>query len=373
MTPELTLAQLRRARLRQQLLAADRRADCAAAVVQRLCALQSQEWASAQLAIAARTSGINAADVRRAREVERSFVLTWSLRGTLHLVAAEDLASQLALFGARAIRASKRRYQQLGLSESIREKSLDHIAEILTTAGPLNRAELAEKLDARGMPVAGQAIHHLVRHAALRGLVCFGPERAGDLTYTLLSHWRPDCQPPDSLGTEAALRHFARRYLRAYGPASSADFARWAGISATRAKIAFAALDGDSVACEAPVGALTRLKRQKLPAASESAPPQARFLPRYDNYLLAYQSRDFMVKPEYAKRLHPGGGLIRACVIIAGEAVANWKLERRRKSARIVVAPFQALDTAALPLMQAEAERLSRFLGRELALRIEEV
>ncbi|MCY4020733.1 MAG: winged helix DNA-binding domain-containing protein [Chloroflexi bacterium] len=370
MTSDLSLAQLRRLRLRNQSLAEDLRLASVASLVQRLCALQSQEWPSAQLAIAARTPGITHEDLRRAREVDRSFVLTWSLRGTLHLVAAEDIGGQLALFGQRAISGTNRRYQQLGLSEIIREKSLDHIAEILAKDGPLIRAELAEKLGARRLPVAGQAIHHLVRYAALRGLICFGPERAGDLTYTLLAEWLPGYQARDA--DEDLLPIFARRYLRAYGPASSADFARWTGISAKRADAAFGAIAGKCVVCESPVGTVSLLKGQIRHLPLSKAEPDLRFLPRYDNYLLVYQSRDFMVDAAYAKRVHPGGGLIRACVIIDGEAVANWKLEQRRKSARIVVSPFQALDKSIQPLLEAEKEKLARFLGREIDLRIED-
>lgn len=370
MTGDMSLAQLRRLRLQNQRLAEDARIASAASVVQRLCALQSQEWLSAQLAIAARTTGITQEDLRRAREVDRSFVLTWSLRGTLHLVAAEDLAPQLALFAGRAISGTRRRYQQLGLSESIREDSLDHIAEILAKDGPLIRAALAEKLGARGIPVAGQAIHHLVRYAALRGLICFGPEREGDLTYVLLSEWLPDYKAQEA--SDETLSNFARRYLRAYGPASSADFARWTGISAKRADGAFAAIADDCVAPEAPVGAVSLLKQQTQHLPASEATPNSRFLPRYDNYLLVYASRDFMVDAAYAKRVHPGGGLIRACVIVDGKAVANWKLEQQRKTARIVVSPFQALDKSLQPHLEAEAERVSQFLQRDIELRIED-
>ena len=370
MTRDLSLAQTRRLRLQFQKLADGSRSTSTASVVRRLCALQSQEWPSAQLAIAARTADITQEDVKRAREIDRSFVLTWSLRGTLHLVAAEDIAWQLALSSERAISGTNRRYQQLGLSEIMREKALDAIAEILARDGPLIRAELADKLGARGIAVAGQAIHHLVRYAALLGLICLGPEREGDLTYVLLSEWLPDYQPLEA--TDELLPIFALRYLRAYGPATSADFARWTGINARRADAAFEAIAGECVACESPVGEVSLLQQQLEQLPATTTEPTVRFLPRYDNYLLAYKSRDFMVDAAHTKRVHPGGGLIRACVLIDGVADANWRLEQQRKTARIVVSTFQALDKSLLPLLEAEAERLSQFLQRDLELRIEE-
>ena len=132
MNVDLSRAQLNGVRLQNQYLADFSRSKARATVVLKLCAMQSQEWSSAQLAIAARTSGITQADVKRAREIERSFVLTWTLRGTLHLVSAEDLGWQLALCADRAIRATNRRYQQLGLTEAVREAALDVITEILS-------------------------------------------------------------------------------------------------------------------------------------------------------------------------------------------------------------------------------------------------
>ena len=75
---------------------------------------------------------------------------------------------------------------------------------------------------------------------------------------------------------------------------------------------------------------MTRWRRRPLSRS-------VRLLPRYDNYLLGYASRAFMVADKYAKRVHPGGGLIRACVLVDSEARANWKLEKRGRRQRILV------------------------------------
>ena len=369
MTRELSLAQVRGLRLQNQHLAKRSRSTSATSIVRRLCALQSQEWPSAQLAIAARSVGITRDDVKRARESDRSFVLTWSLRGTLHLVAAEDIGWQLALSGERAISGTNRRYQQLGLSDIVREKALDDIAEILARDGPLIRAELADKLVARGIPVAGQAIHHLARFAALRGLICLGPEHVGDLTYVLIPEWLPDYQPLEA--TDELLPTFARRYLRAYGPATSADFSRLTGIGVKRADAAFESIAGECVVCESPVGEVSLLLQQLEQLPATATEPTVRFLPRYDNYLLAYKSRDFMVDAAHAIKVHPGGGLIRACVVIDGVAAANWKLEKRRKGICITVTPFEILDRSLLPLLDEEVAAISHFLERDIELRIE--
>ena len=191
MCASLISDQLRRLRLAHQGLAAKDRFDSAGAAVKRLCALQSQEWPSAQLAIAARTQDLTVGDVRRAREIDRAFVLTWSLRGTLHLVDRGDLGWQLALFGKRAISATRSRYHQLGLTETVRERALDAIAEVLANGSPLTRAELAAELAAYDIPVQGQAIHHLVRFAAYaRSRLSWARAR---WRFDLSSYWMSGC------------------------------------------------------------------------------------------------------------------------------------------------------------------------------------
>lgn len=370
MSSILTLEQLRRLRAGQQLLGGERRYASAAETVSALFALQAQEWPSAQLAIHARCPGVSQADVLQAREVERAFVLTWTLRGTLHLTAAADLRWLLELCAPAAISGSRSRYRQLGLTEAARERGLEAIQAILSREGALIRSQLAQALESRGIPVAGQGIHHLVRYAALRGLVCFGPEVDGDLSYVLLNDWLPAAiearHPADPLG------ELARRYLKAYAPTTAADFARWSGLSKAQARQAWAAVAADCATVGSPFGEALMLKEQLDALASAPEAPIVRLLPRYDNYLLGYANRAFMVTDAYAKRVHPGGGLIRACVIIDGEARANWKLEKQRAGLRIVVEPYETLEPSSLPPLEAEVEALGRFFNAHTALRLEE-
>ena len=368
MNSVLSPRELRRLRAQQQLLSDGDRLGSAADIVRRLCALQSQEWPSAQLAFHSRAQDLRQDDVIQAREVERAFVLTWTLRGTLHLVAAEDLRWQLALCGPGAIRATKRRYEQLGLTEALRERALEEIEDILRREGALKRAQLASALGARNVPVAGQAIHHLLRFAALRGLICLGAAINGDLTYVLLDDWLPSDRADPNGGDP--LRQFARRYLAAYGPATAADFKRWSGLSQAQVKATWAAVRSECAAVTLPEGEALMLEGATAAPEPEQDGPTVRLLPRYDNYLLGYESRNFLVADAFAKRVHPGGGLIRACVIVDGTAQANWKLEKRRAGIRIVVEPFTALDPAALPALEAQVESLGRFLNTNAELQL---
>ncbi len=363
MTRTLTPTELRQLRWRHQWLA--RRTERSAAeVLRRVCALQSQEWASAQLAVHARADGLTSADVIRAREIDRSIALSWSIRGTLHLVTSEDLRWLLTLCGEGAIRGTRRRYQQLGLTEAIREEALEAIFAILAREGALNRAELATALAEYGIPVAGQAIHHLVRFAALRGLICHGPERAGKLTFVLLDQWLPETAP----ALADPLRELAQRYLQAGAPATMEDFAAWSGLGAAQVREAWASAREECVTVATATGDMLMLKTQSKDINSE---PSLRLLPRYDNYLLSHKVRDFIVAESHARQVYPGGGLIRACVLHDGVACASWKVEKRKRALRLRISPFDKLNDDQLAQLEARTARLGAFLDRPAELLIE--
>jgi len=68
-------------------------------LVKELCGIQAQDARAATLAVRVRSSGLIAADVRDARIQDSTVVRMWGLRGTLHLLAVEDLDWLLPLLG----------------------------------------------------------------------------------------------------------------------------------------------------------------------------------------------------------------------------------------------------------------------------------
>jgi hypothetical protein len=89
-------------------------------------------------------------------------------------------------------------------------------------------------------------------------------------------------------------------------------------------------------------------------AAEEPAPepPITRLLPAFDTYLLGYRSRDFAVPAEHARRVWPGGGIVRPTVVENGRAVGTW----RRTGAKVELEPFPGEKIAAADEM-ADVER----------------
>ncbi len=360
--PVLSPAETRHLRLRAQRLlpmGAGTPGD-ATGLLRELCGVQAQEPLAALLAVQVRSQGLTASQVERAQVQERTIVRTWCMRGTLHLLAAEDLGWLLPLLGPEFVRKSARRYAQLGLDEATCVSAVQAIRAVLGDQGPMTRAKLAEHLAGRGIPTEGQAAYHLLRRAGLEGVVCFGPDRDGEPTYVALADW---VSIGGALTQDAALAELTRRYLAAFGPARPEDLATWSGLSLREARSAL-----EMIAAE-----LLEVDLGNTPAwmprahASWLDGPRVdgivvRLLPGYDPYLLGYRGRDLTVPPQFAKRVHPGGGLLRPTLLVNGRAAGTWKLLQSRGGRVIEVNPFEGLGEEILGPLEDQVHKLGLFL-----------
>jgi hypothetical protein len=343
--------------------------DAIAQVVKDVCGLQAQDLPAAALAARVRSAGLTVSDFDSARRDQRSIIRTWCMRGTLHIVTAEDFAWLVPLLGPHFILQTRHRYRQLGLDEDTCERGVRTIRDTLAAQGPLTRDDLARRLTAHGIPAEGQATIHLIRRAALSGIVCIGPDRGAKPTYVLIQDWLGQ---DHALATETALAELARRYLAAYGPAGPGDLAAWSGLGIGQARQAWELIAGQLVQVEAGGSAAWMLKAH---ADRLHEPPVhlpiVRLLPKFDTYLLGYSGRDLIVGPQHAKRIHPGGGLLYPTLLVNGRAGGVWSTKRRGKRLEVVVEPFAGLTAEIRHGLEAEVADLSRFLETEITLSVE--
>ncbi|HYN89214.1 MAG TPA: winged helix DNA-binding domain-containing protein, partial [Ardenticatenaceae bacterium] len=259
--------------------------------------MQAQDGIAADLAVRARSSGLTVGDLEAARIEERTVVRTWAMRGTLHLVATEDLDWLLPLLGPRFVAAGRRRRAELGLDEETSVRAVYALRDILANHGPLTRTELAAQLDTRGIHTEGQAAIHLIYRAALEGVVCLGPDRSSKSTYVLLEDWvqRGPGMPPDT-----AREMMARRYMEAYAPAGPEDLASWCGLAMSEVRTAWQAIAKALVEVEIRTRPAWIIKgRAEWLDGAPAHGPIVRLLPRFDTYLLGYRSRELAVASQY--------------------------------------------------------------------------
>src|SRR3954452_9114119 len=169
-------------------------------VVRHLLAVQAQDLRAARLALRARSEGLTAADVNNALTEERSLVVAWLGRGTLHLVTADDYPWLLALTAPTRLTNNRRRLGQEGVAPDDADRAVKVIERALADEGPLTRPELAERIAAHGIRTEGQATPHLLMLAALRGIAVLGPLREeGGQAFALARDWLGTA-PPTRLG-----------------------------------------------------------------------------------------------------------------------------------------------------------------------------
>jgi len=342
-------------RMTRQGLAA-RSAATTAGVAAFALGLQAQDTGAARLGVRARSDAVDEACVINALHHERSAVRTWLMRSTVHLVAADDLLWMAALFGPLIERRFRTRWRQLGITEPVIEAAIAHARELLDD-NELTRHELAAELAARGIRLGedGQAPTHLLVALSARGLTCRGPDRGRDATFVLVDNWvAPTPRPPDPMA------ELARRYFRAFGPATAADFTAWSGlpsgaaIASIRDELSEVEFDG----------------RRGWALGDVEPSPGFRLLPMFDNYLLGYRDRTAMLDARMQAQVYVGG-IIKATVVCDGRVIGIWRLARSGRSAAIRVAPFERFTPRHHGELERERADIERFLGRPVGLEIE--
>ena len=336
-------------RLAAQLLSGTPAAGTAA-VAGHLLAIQAQDPRGARLAVRARSHARSVGDVDAALTKDRSVVVTWLNRGTLHLVRTEDYWWLHPLTTPPLRRGNERRLAQEGVPPADAERGVAVIERSLTAEGPLTRAQLRDRIAAAGVRTEGQAIVHVLVLASLRGLIVRGPMAGREHAYALARDWLG--APPAEhvrFDRDRALAELAARYLAGHGPATERDLAKWAGLPLRDAQRGLAAIAARLADRDDGLAALAgRLSDCPLP------PP--RLLGAFDPLLLGWAAREPVVGPH--GRQVAVNGLFRPFALVRGRAVGTWSLPR----GKVALAPFAPLGGADAAALAADAADVERFL-----------
>jgi len=284
------------------------------------------------------------------------------MRSTIHLVTARDcLALRPVVQPAlnRSLQPGFFGQQVVGLDTG----ALAAHGRALVEEQPRTMTELRALLHARwpdrDAPSLAYAIRNLLPLVQVppRGLWGVG----GLPTLTSAEAWlgRPLARRP-SLGG------MVRRYLGAFGPASVMDVQEWSGL--TRLGVVVERLRPKLRVFRDERGTeLFDLPGAPRPQPDTPAPP--RFLPEYDNLMVAHADRSGVVAEADRGRITVDGREIVGTVLVDGFAGGTWKIHRKGGRALLAVAPFARLARTQAAALAEEGERLLAFTDGEASAR----
>jgi len=330
----LTLRELNRATLARQLLL-ERRRISALAAIERVAGLQAQWPPSPYIGLWSRVEGFRRATLERAL-VRGDVLKPTVMRGTLHLVTSRDYP----LFYA-ALRDMPTWFQSQHLEHARRL-----LAEMRALA-PITEAEAIAHVRSNGHEEidARRIVRAVRRHAHL----LHGPDSAlWTTTPKAVYHSVPE---PAELDGAKARTTLVRRYLRAFGPSSKADVTDWSGL---RVRDFEHALDGLPTYRDEDGRTLYDVPRAPLPAADTPAP--VRFLPKWDNTLLAHADRRRVITDELRRGVVGRNGDVAATVLVDGVVAATW-------NSRVEITYLAPVGRTQKAEVAAEADRLKAWLN----------
>jgi hypothetical protein len=348
-------------------------------VVRDMAGAQAQLLSAAQISLWSRVRDLRIAQVEETLR-KRILVKASCMRRTLFLVPSKDLAI-FVRGSARRAEKEIRWARGKGVPDRVLDAAID--AALGALDQPRTRSEIAERAS-RILGVQTRAIHgggwghrkkivgvpvgeltypvvDLLHLAAARGVVCYGPSQGHEPTFVRADAWIPQWQ---DMPREKAEGRLLRLYLRAYGPATAADFALWVGMSLTEAREIWAREQADfaSVNVEGWEAAILRADLNALTQARFERPLVC-LLPYFDSFLLGHKDREHLVAVDHHPKIYRAQGWISPVVLVDGRIAAVWEHAREGDRLRVKVVKFGSISRGVTANIREEARDLGRFLG----------
>ena len=324
-----------------------------------------------------RLAGGTRVDVQRAVGEDHSVVKTFGPRGTVHLLAAEDLAMWVGALSALPARA--------GAVPEVMRMTPEQTDQVIAAIGDaladddLTVDELGDQVVARTGSWAGDLVmpafqtywprwRQSIAAAATAGVLCYGPNRGRNATYTNPHRFTPFT--PES--PEIALSDLLKQYLHSYGPATPQQFAKWLNTSPAFATKLFTSL-ADELEEVALDGQPAWLIRGDTDLPDEPA-RGVRLLPYFDAYGVGSHPRELLFPGKaWDRALARGQAGNYPLLLIDGIVGGVWHQRKSGRKVQVTVEPLRKLTRPQLRALDDEITRLGEILDAEPVLTVGEV
>jgi hypothetical protein len=354
----LGLRDLNRATLARQMLLA-REAVKPLRAIERLAGLQAQWPRPPHVGLWSRVEGFERDALLRLLR-RREAVRATMMRGTLHVVSARDfvvLRPVLQPMLARGVVAVLRdRMKGIVVEDVIAE------ARTILDGQPATFEAIRDALAKRHPKADARAMGFIARLGI--PLVQVPADGAAWGFPTAPAFAMGEAWVGEALAASTALEPLILRYLAAFGPATASDVQTWSGVQG--AKEAIEALRPKLVVLrDERKRELFDLPKAPRPGADVEAP--VRFLPEFDNLVLAHTDRRRFVADAHKKSVFLPGLRVAPTFLVDGFVAGTWGAARKKGDAVLAVHAFEAQPKKTKSALEAEADRLLRFVEPDAA------
>lgn len=331
-----------------------------AELVAWLGAVQGQDFLAAKWALGLRLPTTTETAIDQAI-ADRSVVRTWAMRGTLHLIAADDVRWILNLLRPRLHILSASYLRRLELDEKKLTKSYDAMTNALSGGKQLIRQELNVALAQAGIPTHDIRMNLLLVRAASDGLICCGVRRGSENTYTLLDEWIAPTKPRER---DDALAELTKRYFLSHGPATLQDFVWWSGLTVAEAKAGIHSVKEQLIQEMYNKQTYWMAQHERFGYDTSLA---VHLLPSFDEYLVGYKNRTAALGSlDFKQIVSAGNGIFSPVIVVDGRVAGTWKRTVQKNTVLIETNLFNALSATHQEGLDLARERYARF--KELAV-----
>ena len=321
--------------------------------VEQLLALQAQIPRPPHVALWSRLQKFDRDQLLKALHA-RTLVRGTMMRGTLHIVSAKDFL---------AYRTALQPSLTAGMTSIVGKGPIPSIDTLMTAgrsafgrkARPFEdvRAALQSRFPDADQRLMGYAVR---MQLPLVQVPLDGESWgfAADSDFALAEHWLKT-----KVGPGAGAASLVLRYLAAFGPATSADIQAWLGIRGV-ADVLVSIREKLLTFTDGRGREVFDVPKAPRPSADADAP--IRFLPEYDSVILAHADRSRIIDDAHRKALVTKNLIVPATFLVDGRVAGTWKIERKRSTATLHLAPFTSIPRAAKAEVESEGEALLRFV-----------
>jgi hypothetical protein len=321
-------------------------------------AVQAQDYAMAKWAMGLRLDNFSDDDIEASINAGEIFRVH-TVRPTWHFVSAEDLRWIMLLTAPNIKRAMVTQNRQIGLTDALFLKCQKIILKLLSDGKPRTREEIVTQIKVKGISLDNLQATNVMIYAELDLVVCNGPRRGKQFTYSLCEERVPTSKP---LSREEALYKLAKTYFKSHGPATAKDFAWWSGLAKEDVRSCMEMILSEFNSF--------MVDKQEYFYDENTSPSTSDdlmlLLPPYDEFTIGYANRDFISGTGDSEKLFFGPLIFRPVIISQGKAIGTWRREVAKELA--IETQFHGkVSSAVKKKVKTAAMKYQKFINKPLA------